>query len=212
MVTALSQPVSFDEYLSFQANQEITYELHRGELVPVPTGRAQHGKITRFLEDTFRSEIERLSLALETYRGCSGVKIPQYGKKDTSYVPDVMVVTKEQDAYLDSLTDAVLAVGMIPRLVVEVVSAGTVAIDHRYKRRDYNAIEVPEYWIVDFINEGCSEEPKVVVCLLVEGLYEAKEYRGSERIESELFQELTLTAEQVINFGTTSVDEKKADA
>lgn len=91
---------------------------------------------------------------------------------------------------------------MIPPLIVEVVSAGTVAIDHRHKRRDYNAIEAPEYWIVDFIEEpGFPEAPKVVVCQLVEGLYEVKEYRGSEQIESELFKELALSAEQIINFG-----------
>ncbi len=202
MTAALTQPVTFEEYLKFQATQDLTYELHRGELVPVPVGRSPHGKIARFLEDTFRAEMQRLGLALETYRGCAGITIPQYGRRDTSYVPDVMVVTAEQDVYLDSLTDAILAVGMIPPLVVEIVSAGTVAADHRHKRRDYNAIEVPEYWIVDFINDGgFPEDPKVSVCKLVEGLYEAKEYRGRDRIDSELFQELVLTAEQVISFG-----------
>ncbi len=200
MTAALTQPVTLEEYLKFQVTQDTTYELHRGELVPVPVGRSPHGKIARFLENIFRAEIQRLGLALETYRGCAGVTIPQYGRRDTSYVPDVMVVTAEQDAYLDSLTDAILAVGMIPPLVVEVASAGTVAIDHRYKRRDYNAIEVPEYWIVDFINDpGFSEDPKVTVCTLVEGLYEATPYRGSDPIESLLFPSL-LTAEQVINY------------
>lgn len=108
MTTTLTKPVSFKEYLCFQATQDITYELHRGELVPVPIGRSQHRKIARFLEDTLRAEIKRLGLALETYRGCAGVKIPQYGKRDTSYVPDVMIMTSEQDDYLDTLTDAVL--------------------------------------------------------------------------------------------------------
>lgn len=205
MTSTLTQPITFEEYLKFQATQNTTYELHRGELVAVPVGRSPHGKIARFLEDAFRAEIRRLGLALETYRGCAGVTIPQYGKRDTSYVPDVMVVTAEQDAYLDTLTDAVLALGMIPPMVVEIVSAGTVTIDHRYKRRDYNAIEVPEYWIVDFINDpGFREAPKVTVCKLVEGLYEAKEFQGSAPIESELFKELNLTAEQVIHFGQSS--------
>lgn len=198
----LTKSVTFEEYLNFQATQDIVYELHRGELVPVATGRAQHGKIARFLEDIYRGEIKRLDLNLETYRGCAGVRIPQYGRKDTAYVPDVMVVTSEQDAYLNTLTEAILAVGMIPPLVVEVVSAGTVAIDHRYKRRDYNAIEVPEYWIVDFIEDiEFPESPKVTVCQLVDGLYETREYRGSDRIQSELFPELNLTAQQVINVG-----------
>lgn len=54
---------------------------------------------------------------------------------------------------------------------------------------------------MDFIDDtGFSEEPKVTVCKLVEGLYEVKEYRGCDQIESELFRELALSAEQVINF------------
>lgn len=57
LTITLTKPVTFAEYLSFQATQDITYELHRGELVPVATGRAQHGKIARFLENTFRGEI-----------------------------------------------------------------------------------------------------------------------------------------------------------
>ena len=198
----LTKSVTFEEYLNFQATQDIIYELHRGELVPVATGRAQHGKICRFLEDIYRSEIKRLGLQLETYRGCAGVRIPQYGKKDTAYVPDVTVVTSEQDAYLDTLTEAVLAVRMIPPLIAEVVSAGTVAIAHRYKRKDYNAIEVPEYWIVDFIEDiDFPESPKVTVCQLEDGLYEVRVYQGSDRIISTLFSELNLTAQQVINFG-----------
>jgi Uma2 family endonuclease len=205
-MTALQpQSLSFEEYLAFQAEQDLTYELHRGELVPVPIGRSPHGKIARFLEDAFRAEIRRLNLPLETYRGCAGVTIPQYGRRDTAYVPDLMVVTAEQDAYLDTLNDAVLAVGMIPPLIVEVVSAGTVAIDHRYKRRDYNAIEVPEYWIVDFITDaGFAEEPKVTVCTLVEGLYETQVFHGGDRIQSSQFPDLAITAEQVLQFGFSS--------
>ncbi len=54
MTAALTQPVTLEEYLKFQVTQDITYELHRGELVPVPVGRLPHGKIARFLEDIFR--------------------------------------------------------------------------------------------------------------------------------------------------------------
>lgn len=115
-----------------------------------------------------------------------------------------MVVTIEQRNYLATLTDAILEDSM-PPLVVEVVSAGTVSTDHRKKRAEYNVLEIPEYWIVDFINEpDFPEEPKVTICKLVEGLYDAQEYRGSDRLESNLFPELVLTAEQVINFGQSS--------
>jgi len=54
MTAALTQPVTLEEYLKFQVTQDITYELHGGELVPVPVGRSPHSKIARFLEDIFR--------------------------------------------------------------------------------------------------------------------------------------------------------------
>jgi len=193
--------VSFEEYLAFQAQQDITYELENGVLIPMGIGRRQHTDIAKFLEKVFDTEIERLGLPLATYRGGVGIRIPQVGRKATSRVPDLIVVTLEQQDYLATLTDAVLE-DSIPPLVVEVVSAGTGNIDHRKKRAEYNILEIPEYWIVDFIDESdVSEKPKVTICKLVEGLYEAKVYQGSDRIESDLFPELNLTAQQIINFG-----------
>lgn len=192
--------VSFEEYLAFQAQQDITYELEDGILIPMGIGRAQHTDIAKFLERIFDVEIERLGLPLATYRNGVGIRIPQVGLRATSRVPDLIVVTLEQRDYLATLKDAVLEDSM-PPLVVEVVSAGTVNTDHRKKRAEYNVLEIPEYWIVDFIDEpDFSEKPKVTICKLVEGLYEAKVYQGSDRLESDLFPELNLTAEQVINF------------
>jgi Uma2 family endonuclease len=186
--------VSFEQYLAFQAQQDLTYELENGVLVPMGIGRRQHTDIAKFLERVFDAEIERLGLPLATYRGGVGIRIPQVGRRATSRVPDLIVVTLEQQDYLATLTDAILEDSM-PPLVVEVVSAGTGNIDHRKKRAEYNISEIFEYWIVDFIDEpNVSEKPKVTICKLIEGLYDAKVYQGSDRLESDLFPELNLTA------------------
>ena len=79
-----------------------------------------------------------------------------------------------------------------PLLVVEVVSESTKTVDYRAKRVEYNALNIPEYWIVDpLIN-------KVTVLTLVEELYEPVEFVGAERILSATFTELELTVEQVL--------------
>jgi Uma2 family endonuclease len=51
-----------------------------------------------------------------------------------------------------------------PLLVVEVVSPNLVKRDYRYKRSEYAALEIPEYWIVDPL------ESKVSVLLWNDGL------------------------------------------
>jgi len=78
-------------------------------------------------------------------------------------------------------------------LVVEVVSPGkkNEDRDYRYKRSEYAARGVAEYWIIDPIKS------QVMILMLVEGLYEEKIFSGTDRLQSEVFRELNLTAEQV---------------
>ena len=198
-MSATKQIISFEEYLTFADSTDNCYELQDGELLQMPQGRGKHGAIAELLNDQFRSEIQRLGLDWVSKKGDIGVRIPQVGRRDTSRVPDVAVVTREQ--WRSILNVSAVLTDSVPLLVVEVVSEGTVTVDHRRKRADYNALQIPEYWIVDFIedNPNVKEDPKVTVLKLVEGLYEGKSYRGAERIESDIFPELTLTAEQILN-------------
>ena len=64
--------------------------------------------------------------------------------------------------------------------------------DYRYKRSEYAARGISEYWIVDAIQQ------KVTILELVEGFYEEKVYRGSDRIYSSLLTKNDLTAEEVL--------------
>jgi len=74
----------------------------------------------------------------------------------------------------------------------EIVSDSPRNIDYCKKRAEYNAIEIPEYWIIDF------SDHKVTVLLLEDGLYEEIGCRGDEVIESLLFPELKLTPAQIL--------------
>lgn len=62
-----------------------------------------------------------------------------------------------------------------PLLVVEVVSPGQENRDYRYKRSEYAARGIAEYWIVDPMQQ------RVMVLEWVEGLYEEKVYEGIAR-------------------------------
>ncbi|MFN5992020.1 MAG: Uma2 family endonuclease, partial [Dolichospermum sp.] len=79
-----------------------------------------------------------------------------------------------------------------PLLVVEVVSPNQENRDYRYKRSEYAARGIIEYWIVDPIGQ------KVTVLEWVEGFYEEQVYRGDDMICSPLFSDLKLTVAEVL--------------
>jgi Uma2 family endonuclease len=53
-------------------------------------------------------------------------------------------------------------------------------------------LDIPEYWIVDPLKE------QVTVCTLLEGWYEAAEYRAEKVIASQMFEDLLLTVEKIL--------------
>jgi Uma2 family endonuclease len=77
-------------------------------------------------------------------------------------------------------------------LVVEVVSPNQEKRDYRYKRTEYSARGIAEYWIVDPILE------QVTVLEWVDGLYEEKVYKGEDTIPSPILGNLTLAVAQLL--------------
>ena len=86
-----------------------------------------------------------------------------------------------------------------PILVAEIVSPGkpNEERDYRYKRSEYAARDISEYWIVD------TQQGKITVLSLVAGLYEEAEYRGKTLIQSQF--ELKLTADQILKAGNQGI-------
>lgn len=84
-----------------------------------------------------------------------------------------------------------------PKLVVEIVNPGqdNRTRDYRYRRAQYQARGIPEYWIVDPLQQ------QITVFTWVEGLYEEAVFQTDRPIVSVLLQELgaDLTATQVLN-------------
>ncbi|WP_254721721.1 Uma2 family endonuclease [Kovacikia minuta] len=64
--------------------------------------------------------------------------------------------------------------------------------DYRYKRSEYAARGIREYWVVD------PTAQQVMVLTWVEGLYEEAIFKGDQPLISTLFPELALTAAQVL--------------
>lgn len=189
--TPIKLKLSFEEYLTYDDGTDNRYELENGELILMnpPTGR--HPLIIYRLHNAFVAEINRLSLAWVCLHGI-GVRT----SINRARIPDISVVTLEQ---IEQLLDISAILETPSLLAVEIVSPESKTRDYRYKRSEYGVLGIPEYWIVDPL------EQKITVLLLIEGFYEAKEYQGSDLIISQTFPALKLTVDQVLQ-GKVMID------
>jgi Uma2 family endonuclease len=187
MLETATKTYSFQDYLDFKEPSDLKYELFNGNLIPMPPASGLHALILLFLFKALSAEIQRLQLDWVVLPGNVGVRTGI----TKSRIPDLMVITETQRQFLRTLSSAILEEP--PVLAVEIVSPNNPDDDYRYKRSEYAALEIPEYWIID------PQELKVSVLTLVSGFYDMIELKGENRIDSPSFPELTLTVEQILN-------------
>jgi Uma2 family endonuclease len=178
---------SFEDYLQYDDGSANRYELVNGKLEVMNPPRLEHFLIARFLEKALEAEISRKSLEWICFKD-AGIRTGQ----QKSRLADICVVTLEQ---AQELSQKSLVFETPPLLVVEVVSPESVNRDYRYKRSEYAAAEIVEYWIVDPILNQLS------ILRLEEGFYEETVLTASQPIVSQVFPELTLTVDQVLAAG-----------
>ncbi|MCC5638237.1 Uma2 family endonuclease [Nostoc sp. CHAB 5844] len=191
MTSIKSKKLTLDEYLKYDDRTDNQYELVAGELVAVPPESPKNVHIALFLLVNFLKfvPVNRLSHKAE---------IVISGFRATTRVPDLVVLTDELATILQGATRSTITLDMPPpALVVEVVSPGKVNEDrdYRYKRSEYAARGIAEYWIVD------PQANRITVLTLVDGLYEETSFVGNALIVSNVFLQLQVTAEQVLNAG-----------
>lgn len=194
MTTAI-QPMTLEDYLNHDLGSDSFYELVNGELVEMPSESDLNHLIAIALMFAFGQFVPSFLLRNKT-------EIVVSGSRATTRVPDLMVLTEKLAEALTGSTRSIVLLDIpSPLLVVEVVSLGTDRAnrDYRYKRSEYAARGILEYWIADPI------AAQVTVLTLVSGLYEAAVFKGNEAVVSPIFPALTLTAEQVLQPGGQSL-------
>ena len=187
-----NQPMTLNQFLAFDDGTETLYELEDGTLLPMPPESELNRRIAMMLLVFFWQQgipSERLTMKTE---------IAISGSRSTVRLPDLTILSEELAMALEGASRSTVLLDMPPPdLVVEVVSPGkeNEDRDYRYKRSEYGARRIPEYWIVDPIAQ------KVSVLELVNGFYEVMEYEGNRGIVSPLLGTLSLTASQVLREG-----------
>lgn len=192
--------MSLEDYVAYDDGTDTAYELENGELIEMPTESELNRRIATFLLAYFlQAGLLPPALTMKTEIVVSGVRA-------TVRLPDLMVLSDELMLALEGAARSTVLLDMPPpRLVVEVVSPGKKNIDrdYRYKRSQYEARGIDEYWIVDPIAQ------RVTVLTLVEGLYEETMVEGEAVITSRLLRDMAdaneLTAGEILQAGTSEL-------
>ena len=176
---------TFEEYLKYEEDPDNRYELVDGRLEVMTPPTFLHILICDFIRDVLKAEIDRLKFPLIATRE-SGIRTGV----NKSRIADICVLSKEQ--VMGSLNKAGIC-DTPPVLIVEVVSPKSIKRDYRFKRSEYAASGIGEYWIVDPL------EQQVTILVLDEGLYEETIFTGEEKLVSPTFSKLELTPQQILS-------------
>jgi Uma2 family endonuclease len=185
---------TLEEYLNYDDGTDSRSELVNGELRAIPTKSRLNEQIALWLLTQFLDLVPLSQLG-------RGTEVAVGGRLVTVRIPDLVVLSPELATILQGATRSLVSFDMPPPLlVVEVVSPGkeNADRDYRYKRSEYAARGIQEYWIID---PGLA---KVTLLSLHTGLYEEQVFEGSDRVTSALFPTLNLTANQILTAGETA--------
>jgi Uma2 family endonuclease len=187
-MTVASQKMTLEEFLAYDDGTDKLYELENGELIDMPSESEINRRIAAFLFIYFSQ------LGIPAYRLTMKTEVAVSGSRVSVRVPDLLVLSEELAIEMEGASRSIVLMDMPPPLlVVEVVSPNQEKRDYRYKRTEYAARGIAEYWIVDPILQ------RVTVLEWVEGLYEEKVFAGDNQIESSVLGSIDLTVDRVLH-------------
>ena len=199
MVRSLPQTIDFETFLDAYPENGKRYELHDGIVVEMPPPTGSHESVASFLIVEFTLEIRRQKLSYTVPKTC----IVKPDRDRSGYSPDAIVLKRsaldEEPLWQKATT---IQNGKSIALVVEIASTNW-RDDYLLKFGEYEAMQIPEYWIVDARALGAArytgkpKQPTITLCQLVEGEYVLQPFRAGDRLESLVFPKLALTANDV---------------
>ena len=175
------------EFLEFTSDTEILYELENGELIDMAYESDMNRRIAMFLVAYF------LQLGIPYGRLTMKTEIAVHSRQVGLRVPDLVIFSEELEMAMQGAKRSLVLMDMPPPLlVVEIVSPNQESRDYRYKRSEYAARGIMEYWIIDPIAQ------KLTILQWVEGFYDELVFTGEMAIASPLLGQLDLTAAKIL--------------
>ncbi|MBD2194108.1 MULTISPECIES: Uma2 family endonuclease [Calothrix] len=199
-----SKLYTFDEFIAwYPENSPVRYELYDGVIVEMPKPRGKHSKLTGSL-------IERLLITIREMGKGDIWTIPRESivkpyRDKSGYEPDIIILNEETISTETRWeAESVIQNASSVKLIVEVVSNNW-QDDYYDKRRDYEVMGIPEYWIIDYAALGGREylgypkQPTIFVYELIDGEYVKTTFRENDSIKSPTFPQFNLTAQQIFD-------------
>ncbi|MEH2164384.1 MAG: Uma2 family endonuclease [Nostoc sp.] len=206
MIQAIHKLVTFEDFAAWRPEGG-RYELHDGVIVEMAQPVGDHEDVVGFLALNISIEIGRQKLP---YFIPKTVLVKPF-EGESAYSPDILIINRPNlvNEPLWKKESTVSQSTSIP-LVIEVVSTNW-RDDYYKKLADYEAIGIPEYWIIDYAAYGARKfignpkVPTISIYLLIDGEYQVTQFRGDTHIVSPTFPELNLTAEQIFQAGDVQI-------
>lgn len=188
-MTTTNALLTLEEYLLYDDGTENRYELVDGKLVLMPPESDRNNLIALYLLSEF---LKLIPIRLIRHKD---TEIVVTGNRTRVRMPDLLILTEELLTAIGGRRATITADMPSPVLVVEVVSPGKVNRDrdYRYKRAEYAARGILEYWIVD------PEFKRVTMLTLIDGLYEEAIFEGEQKITSNVIAQFSLIAARLFD-------------
>jgi len=206
MIQAIHKLVTFENFAAWRPEGG-RYELHDGVIVEMAQPVGDHEDVVGFLA---------LNISIEIGRQKFPYFIPKTvlvkpSEGESAYSPDILIINRPNlvNEPLWKKESTVSQATSIP-LVIEVVSTNW-RDDYYKKLADYEAIGIPEYWIIDYAAIGARKFignpklPTISIYQLIDGEYQVTQFKGDTHIISPTFPELNLTAEQIFQAGGVQI-------
>lgn len=200
-IETLTKSITLEEFWEIYPDGYGRYELYDGVMVEMqPTGT--HEQVAGFLAGEFFAEIRELKVPYIIPRQAI---IKPIDSDKSGYSPDVIVLDnsalKDEPFWQKRST---ITNGKTVKLAIEVVSTNW-RDDYGHKLIDYEALQIPEYWIVDYLGLGGKryigedKQPTISIYNLVDEEYNLQQFRENDVITSPTFPQLKLTANQIFS-------------
>lgn len=202
MYALSNKPMSFEDFLVWDDGSSQDCELQDGYPVPIVDPNAQHEDVVHGLCRTLEDHCKAFNLPYVPRQGKQVLlrNHPLTGRQE-SRKADIVVFTQEEwDRMRSSSSSA--AAHVPPPLVIEVVSSNW-KVDYDAKVGEYEETGISEYWIVDYAGFGGirfigkPKQPTITIYTLSDGEYIPQQFRGSDRLISQIFPHLQLTATEI---------------
>ncbi|MBP0011114.1 MULTISPECIES: Uma2 family endonuclease [unclassified Roseofilum] len=182
---------TFEDYLFYEGEPDVRYELVGGKLVPMPQPTFYHAKICDFLAYRLQRYFSEEQLNLVAKNSAVGVRTADI----SSRIPDVAVFDLNlwQESS-DRAGSAILDFSEKPLLVVEVVSTNR-RDDYLIQSSEYAIAEIPEYWIVD----PKKKRVRILTHPIRDEGYTWVEFAEGETLNSPQFKTLKLSVSEIFN-------------